>query len=145
MYYFLTQNLIDTHNIIEVVGHTDETGKHIWIEGNRFPEGVSFQTLILAPTYGTGMADFFEDLGVQAAYGVPRCLVGLCKLSGIGKTHARALYNMGVRTPFDLPGALSLIDEAEQPELLDAVRKVLDDVPGESGAGVREDNVRGVS
>ena len=60
MYYFLRQDLFDAEDIIEVVGHTEETGKHMWVEGTRFDEPVPVQTLALDPSYGTTMPDFFD-------------------------------------------------------------------------------------
>jgi hypothetical protein len=59
-FYFLRQDLFDATNIIEVSGHTEETGKHLWTEGVRFSEPVPVQTLELDPDYGTEMADFFD-------------------------------------------------------------------------------------
>jgi hypothetical protein len=59
-FYFLRQDLFDATNIIEVSGHTEETGKHLWTEGARFAEPVPVQTLELDAEYGTEMADFFD-------------------------------------------------------------------------------------
>jgi uncharacterized protein DUF1629 len=59
-YYFLRQDLFDATDIIEVSGHTEETGKHLWTEGVRFTEPVPVQTLALDAEYGTQMADFFD-------------------------------------------------------------------------------------
>lgn len=60
MYYFMRQNLFQRLDIIEVVGHTEETSKHIWTAGERFSEQVPVQTLDLDPSYGKRMADFFD-------------------------------------------------------------------------------------
>ncbi len=60
MFYFLRQNLFEFANVIEVVGHTEETGKHLWTKGVRFADPVPEQTLALNPEYGTVMADFFD-------------------------------------------------------------------------------------
>ena len=60
MFYFLRQNLFEFANVIEVVGHTPETGKHLWTKGARFDEPVPEQTIILNPEYGTVMSDFFD-------------------------------------------------------------------------------------
>ena len=60
MYYFLRQNLFDILNIIEVTGHTEETGKFLWTAGARFDEELPPQTLTLDSSYGTEMADFFD-------------------------------------------------------------------------------------
>jgi len=59
-YYFLRQDLFDAEDIIEVVGHTEETGKFMWVEGTRFDEDLPVQTLELDPAYGTTMPDFFD-------------------------------------------------------------------------------------
>ncbi len=59
-FYFLRQDLFDATNIIEVSGHTEETGKYLWTEGVRFAEPVPVQTLELDAEYGTEMADFFD-------------------------------------------------------------------------------------
>lgn len=60
MYYFLRQDLFDATDIIEVVGHTEETGKHLWTAGARFAEPVPPQTLELDADYGTVFPDFFD-------------------------------------------------------------------------------------
>lgn len=60
MHYFMRQNLFENLDVIEVVGHTEETAKHIWISGERFSENVPTQTLILDSSYGSKMADFFD-------------------------------------------------------------------------------------
>ena len=60
MYYFLRQDLFEATDIIEVVGHTEETGKHLWTAGARFEEPVPVETLELDPDYGTTLPDFFD-------------------------------------------------------------------------------------
>src|SRR5690348_6843439 len=60
MYYFLRQDLFKATDIIEISGHTEETGKHIWVDGIRFTAPVPEQVLELDPAYGTTMADFFD-------------------------------------------------------------------------------------
>lgn len=60
MFYFLRQDLFDSTNIIELSGHTEETGKYLWTEGARFAEPIPVQTLELDPEYGTEMPDFFD-------------------------------------------------------------------------------------
>ena len=60
MYYFMRQNLFEPLDIIEVVGPTELLEKFIWIEGQRFSEDIPRQTLLLDPSYGKRMADFFD-------------------------------------------------------------------------------------
>lgn len=60
MYYFLRQDLFNADNIIEVVGHTEETGKYLWTAGARFEADVPPQILELDADYGTTLPDFFD-------------------------------------------------------------------------------------
>ncbi len=46
--------------MIEIEGHTEETGKYLWTEGHKFPEAIPEQTLILDPEYGTDLPAFFD-------------------------------------------------------------------------------------
>lgn len=60
MYYFLRQNLFDTQNIIEIAGHTAETGALNWIAGRAFARPLGVQELTLDAQYGTNFPDFFD-------------------------------------------------------------------------------------
>lgn len=117
--------------------------KHIGADLKRDFGRVKMALLGLDRLSGWEMEGFFEDLAVQVAYGVSGGLVELCKLPGVGKTQARCLYNLGVRSKRDLPGAMALIAEQEWPELLDTARKIVDDLPRESDSGVCGVHVRG--
>lgn len=71
--------------------------------------------------------DFLEDLKVQVAYGIPACLVPLCKISGIGKTFALELYNRGVQDLQSLRNSISVVESIGNPVLLKAVKRAIDE------------------
>jgi hypothetical protein len=60
MYYFLRQNLFDAKNIIEISGHTEDTGALNWIAGHPFSSPLGIQELLLDLKYGTNFPDFFD-------------------------------------------------------------------------------------
>lgn len=60
MYYFLRQNLFETLDIIEIAGHTAETGGLDWVGGHAFAEPLGHQVLMLDPGYGKNLPDFFD-------------------------------------------------------------------------------------
>ncbi len=49
-----------------------------------------------------GETQFFKDLSLRIAYGVPPELVDLTKIKGIGKVKAGKLFNAGLKSPKDL-------------------------------------------
>jgi helicase len=49
-----------------------------------------------------GQTQFFKDLSLRIAYGVPAELVDLTRIKGIGKVKAGKLFNAGLKTPKDL-------------------------------------------
>lgn len=60
MYYFLRQNLFESLGMIEIEGHTPETGAVDWISGHVFATPIANQTLMLDPSYGKNLPDFFD-------------------------------------------------------------------------------------
>jgi hypothetical protein len=60
MYYFCRQNLFEQNQIIEITGHTEVTGAYLWTAGQKFPEPVPRQTLMLNAEYGTNFPAFFD-------------------------------------------------------------------------------------
>jgi hypothetical protein len=60
MYYFLRQNLFDAKNIIEIAGHTEETGTLNWIAGRPFSSPLGVQELLLDSKYGINLPDYFD-------------------------------------------------------------------------------------
>ncbi len=60
MYYFLRQDLFKGQNIIEIAGHTAETGELNWIAGHPFAKPLSTQELVLDSSYGSVFPDFFD-------------------------------------------------------------------------------------
>ena len=71
------------------------------------------------------MADFIQDLIIRVEYGIPPELIFLCRLEGIGKTHAARLYNMGVREVSDITVMADQIEGTEDIPFIDAVKKAL--------------------
>lgn len=59
-FYFLRQNLFESLGMIEIVGHTEVTGRYSWTMGLAFAEPVAEQTLLLDPAYGENYPDFFD-------------------------------------------------------------------------------------
>ena len=74
---------------------------------------------------GWQMGDFFNSLAIRVEYGVLNFLVNLCKISGIGKTHAFELYNMNIENLEDIKNNILKIEELENERLKDVVRKAL--------------------
>jgi hypothetical protein len=60
VYYFARQDLFDSRNIIEVVGHTPVTAEFQWIAGVKFDRPVPHETIELDASYGTDVPDFFD-------------------------------------------------------------------------------------
>lgn len=60
MYYFLRQNLFETLDMIEIEGHTEETGCLDWVGGQVFTVPLAHQVLMLDPEYGKNLPDFFD-------------------------------------------------------------------------------------
>jgi hypothetical protein len=60
MYYFLRQNIFEEQNIIEINGHTAETGELNWIAGRPFSKPLTVQELLLDSAYGSDFPDFFD-------------------------------------------------------------------------------------
>ncbi len=60
MYYFITQNLVDDSNDIEIAGHTEVTGQYRWIAGHKFNKPMPVETLELDSDYGSDLPDFFD-------------------------------------------------------------------------------------
>jgi hypothetical protein len=60
LFYFVRQDLFNSRNIIEVVGHTAVTGEFQWISGVRFDRPVPNEVLELDPSYGTEFPDLFD-------------------------------------------------------------------------------------
>lgn len=60
MFYFLRQNLFEHQGMIQLVGHTAETGALNWIAGNKFAAPLNPQTLLLDPKHGNNFPDFFD-------------------------------------------------------------------------------------
>lgn len=60
MFYFVRQDLLQVHDMIEVVGHTDVTGALFWTMGVKFDNPVPRETLLLDPQYGTQFPDLFD-------------------------------------------------------------------------------------
>jgi len=61
MHYFCRQNLFETLGMIEIVGHTAETGEHNWIAGVPWTRPLRPQTLELNPESGTNFPAFFDS------------------------------------------------------------------------------------
>jgi replicative superfamily II helicase len=66
--------------------------------------GRTTEILSAIDTMGTkwGQTQFFKDLSLRIAYGVPPELVDLTKIKGIGKVKAGKLFNAGFKSPKDL-------------------------------------------
>lgn len=60
MYYFIRQNLFEEQDVIEIEGHTVETGDCNWLSGHAFSKPLGVQELILDPSYGGQLPDFFD-------------------------------------------------------------------------------------
>lgn len=60
MFYFLRENLFDDLGLIQLQGHTAETGALSWISGQKFSAPLPLQTLILDPRSGNNFPDFFD-------------------------------------------------------------------------------------
>lgn len=61
MFYFLRQNLFEELDMIQLVGHTPETGALSWIAGHKFAAPLSPQVLMLDPQHGNNFPDFFDS------------------------------------------------------------------------------------
>ncbi len=59
-YYFCRQNLFKSHGAIEIIGHTQDTGKFLWTAGHKFNEVLLKQTLFLDSAYGENFPEFFD-------------------------------------------------------------------------------------
>jgi hypothetical protein len=77
MYYFLRQNLFDAQNIIEIAGHTEETGALNWIAGRPFSNPLGVQELLLDSKYGTNFPDYFDTTIPVMSEKLLNFLVGL--------------------------------------------------------------------
>jgi replicative superfamily II helicase len=83
--------------------------------------------------------DFFEELNVRISYVIPKELAFLCALDGIGKTHAAALYNVGVRTIQDLVSKSDEIEAIADHTLIMAVQRAIQDaIRGQSSSKLRQ-------
>ncbi|QTA85820.1 imm11 family protein [Desulfonema magnum] len=62
MYYFITQDLDDV-TTMNFLGHSEESGKRLWINGVRFSEPFPKDTFYVKPCMGSGkeMPDFFDS------------------------------------------------------------------------------------
>lgn len=60
MFYFLRQNLFKQQDMIQLVGHSAETGALSWIAGHKFATPLRPQTLMLDPKHGNNFPDFFD-------------------------------------------------------------------------------------
>jgi hypothetical protein len=60
MYYFCRQDLFKAQGVIEISGHTQDTGKFLWTAGKKFDKPLGHQVLTLDPSYGENLADFFD-------------------------------------------------------------------------------------
>lgn len=61
MFYFLRQNLFEHQNMVQLVGHTEETGALNWIAGHKFAVPMKPQTLMIDPKHGNNFPDFFDS------------------------------------------------------------------------------------
>ena len=52
---------------------------------------------------------YFKEIEMRMAYGVPIKLVGLCKIPDIGKVRAEKLYSAGIRNAGDVAGNLETV------------------------------------
>lgn len=78
---------------------------------------------------GWEQQDFLDELRIRVIYGVPRELVPLCQLPGIGKTYALDLYNRGVRSVADLRWVLGELEfNFEGTSYLEAVKRLIDEI-----------------
>jgi hypothetical protein len=59
-YFFLTQNLFENLEMIEIVGASPATAEFEWTAGVAFDREVPKDTLMLDPAYGTNFPDFFD-------------------------------------------------------------------------------------
>jgi hypothetical protein len=69
---------------------------------------------------------YFEMKAFQAGKGIPAELVGLCLLPGVGKTMARHLYSVDVKSRADVIEAARLNDLASDEEVGMAARGLAD-------------------
>ena len=84
MYFFCRQNLFETLGMIEIVGHTPETGAHNWIAGVPLAQPLPPQVLMLNPEYGTNFPAFFDtSVPVMA-----ESLINAFKESGVDNLEA---------------------------------------------------------
>lgn len=63
MYYFIRQDLDDVSNMV-FLGHSKESGKHLWVNGTRFLEPYPDNDIFyIEPCMGAGngMPDFFDS------------------------------------------------------------------------------------
>jgi len=77
--------------------------------------------------YHWNQYDFFDNLKVQIEYGVPACLVPLCKIQGIGKTFAFELYNRGVQDLQSLRDNMSVVESIGNAVLIKVVKRAIDE------------------
>lgn len=62
MYYFVTQDL-DDMSTMNFLGHSDESGKRLWVNGQKFLKPFPKDIFYVKPCIGTGtiMPDFFDS------------------------------------------------------------------------------------
>jgi Immunity protein family (Imm11) len=60
VYFFFRENLFDSLGMFEIVGHTEETGRHLWTAGRKLDAPLPVETLLLDSSYGTNMPDIFD-------------------------------------------------------------------------------------
>jgi replicative superfamily II helicase len=74
---------------------------------------------------GWGMDDFFNELELRVSKGISTHLVTLCRLSGINKTRADYLYNLGIKSQDDFDfSLLTRLDEEIDDDFKEAIRKI---------------------
>jgi hypothetical protein len=63
MYYFITQDLND-HSFVSLLGHTDESGKHLWVSGTPLTEPYLNDVFLVESSMETDirMPDFFDTV-----------------------------------------------------------------------------------
>jgi hypothetical protein len=59
-YYFLRQDLFNSRGMADIAGHSEESGKFIWIAGVKFSTPPSALRLVLDYSYGKQFPDFFD-------------------------------------------------------------------------------------
>jgi hypothetical protein len=115
MYYFLRQNLFEENEVIEISGHSDETGQFIWTSGVKFDKPLPKQILMLDPEYGNVMADFFDTTVPVMSERLIRCLHEL----GVDNfdTYAISLERMDDKQRFEGYSAVNFLGAVDAVDL----------------------------